>query len=528
MTTQLDESGPPETSRRRLLVSGAAVASAAVVGQAALAEAAVAGTTYRVRPFRKTRIPTRQQLHMMNRMGCGYSRDTWRQMRNAGGATGWFHQQLNHTRVPESSKAAQLLDWFPDLGDSPTRRWSRQKLGTKKNWEYALDLANYSMLRRMYSNRQVFENMVEFWSNHLHVPADVDLAWVHRFSYDQVIRTHALGRFDEMLEAASLHPAMLLYLDNWRSERNAPNENQGRELLELHTVGRTSGYTEQMVKDSATILSGYTVHAFTTWDGYYDAGRHTTGKVQVLGFTAANGSSDGREVTKDYLRYLAHHPATARTIARKLALRFVSDSPSNELVDHLARVFRESGTDIKATLRALVAHKEFTRSVGQKVRNPVEDLVATVRVLDVDAQRPTGEAAFARTISWLHGGMILYQWPRPDGPPDRNTAWASATRMLGSFRMHWNLAGGWYPNENVAYRRPASWLPQRRIRFDQYVDHLCRMIHGRRSTPRLLQAAVQAVDCRPGEIITRDHAVAGWLFVRLLGVLLDSPQHMSR
>ena len=528
MTTETLEPGPAESSRRRLLLGGAAVTSVAVLGEALFADGAVAASTYRVRPYRRTRVPTRAELHMMNRLGCGYSRGTWQQMRRAGGASAWFRQQLHPEDVAESSKAASLLDWFPDLRESPARKWTRQQQDSKGGWEYALDLANYSMLRRVYSRRQVFESMVELWSNHLHVPANGDLSWVQRFDYDRLIRRHALGRFDEMLVAASLHPAMLLYLDNWRSVRNAPNENHGRELLELHTVGRTSGYTEQMVKDSARILSGYTVRAFDSWEGHYDPKRHTTGAVSVLGFSDPNRSEDGSRLTTEYLRYLAHHPATARTIARKLAVRFVSDSPSSELVAHLAKVFRSSGTDITATLKALVAHKEFQSSVGDKVRTPVEDLVATVRVLGVESRRPSGERSFARSISWLHQSMVLYQWPRPDGPPDRNSAWCSATRMLSSFRMHWNLAGGWYPTGAVSYRKPASWLPERRIRFDQYVDHLCRLLHGRRSTPRLLEAAVQAVGCTPGEIITRDHALADWLFVRLLGALLDCPQHMTR
>ncbi len=504
------------------------MASAAVLGESLLAEDAVAASTYRVRPYRRTKVPTRPQLHMMNRLGCGYSRGTWKQMRRAGGATAWFNKQLRPANVAESTKAKALPGWFPDLRESPSRKWARQQNKSKGGWEYAVDLANYSMLRRMYSTRQVFETMVDFWSNHLHVPSNGDLCWVHRADYDTLIRRHALGRFDEMLVAASLHPAMLLYLDNWRSEKNAPNENQGRELLELHTVGRTSGYTEQMVKDSAKILSGYTVDAFDSWKGYYDPGRHTTGAVQVLGFSDPNRAADGSSLAKEYLRYLAHHPATARTIARKLAVRFVSDSPSNELVDHLAKVFRRSGTDITATLRALVAHKEFKRSAGDKVRTPVEDLVATARVLGVNVHRPTNPRAFAYVMSWVHQSMVLYQWPRPDGPPDRNSAWSSATRMLSSFRMHWNLGGGWYPTANVSYRKHASWLPQKRIRFDQYVDHLCRMLHGTGSTPRILKAAVQAVGYRPGEVITRDHPIADWMFVRLLGVLLDSPQHMSR
>ena len=528
MTTEILEPGPARGSRRRLLLGGAAVASAAVLGESTLAGEAVAAATYRVRPYRKTKVPTRAQLHMMNRMGCGYSRGTWKQMRKAGGATAWFNKQLKPGRVAESTKAKALAGWYPDLGDSPARKWTRAKANTKDGWEYAVDLANYSMARRMYSNRQVFENMVEFWSNHLHIPSNGDLCWVQRADYDTLIRKHALGRFDEMLVAASLHPAMLLYLDNWRSEKDAPNENQGRELLELHTVGRTSGYTEQMVKDSAKILSGYTVHAFESFKGFYDPARHTTGPVQVLGFSNPNRSADGSRLAKEYLTYLAHHPATARTIARKLALRFVSDSPSNELVSHLAKVFLTSGTDIKATLRALVAHKEFKRSTRDKVRTPVEDLVATVRVLGVNAYKPTGPRAFGNVMSWVHQSMVLYQWPRPDGPPDRNSAWSSATRMLSSFRMHWNLAGGWYPTANVSYRKHASWLPKKRIRLDQYVDHLCRTLHGTPSTPRILKAAVQAVGYGPGEVITKNHPIANWMFVRLLGVLLDSPQHMTR
>ena len=483
---------------------------------------------YSVNPYRRTRIPTRDELHLMNRLGCGYSRQTWTQMRRAGGARQWFDQQLSPARVPESAKAKALDGWFPGRSESASRRWQRHTSGSMEGWQYARDLGNYTMLRRVYSNRPVLETMVDFWSNHFHIQAAGDLSFVYRDDYDRTLRAHALGRFDALLEAATLHPAMLLFLDNWRSVRNAPNENHGRELLELHTVGRTSGYTEAMVLDSAKLLSGYTVDAKNTWRAHYDPSLHTTGPVQVLGFRSVNGSSDGAQLTKDYLHYLAHHPATARTIAYKLALRFVSDAPSPGLVSHLAEVFSASGTDIKATLKALVAHREFRSAAGKKVRTPVDDLVQTARVLGVSVQRPRTTSSFAIAMSWMHGGDTLYSWPRPDGAPERNDAWASASRMLGSFRMHWNLAGGYWPREAVSYRRPAAWLPQRRIRFDQYVDHLCRMIHGKGSTPRLLKAAVQATDCRPGEVVTAAHPVAGWLFVRLLAVLLDSPEHMTR
>jgi uncharacterized protein (DUF1800 family) len=407
-------------------------------------------------------------------------------------------------------------------------RWHNHTSGAYEGWQYGRDLGTYTMLKRMYSDRPVLETMVELWSDHFHIASTGDLAWIFRDDYDAMIRRNALGRFDELLEAVTLHPAMLVFLDNHLSTRKAPNENHGRELLELHTVGRESGYTEAMVKDSARILSGYTVAVRDTWRADYDPQRHALGPVQVLGFSHDNGTADGRAVTRAYLRYLAHHPATARTIARKLALRFVSDTPSAALVAHLAAVFRRSGTDIRATLTALVAHKEFKRSVGVKVRTPVDDLVHTARVLGVKARRPRDEHSFGIQIAYAHGGDPLYSWPRPDGRPLHNAAWTSTSRMLSSFAMHWNLAGGWWPSAAVSYRPPHAWLPKRRIRFDQYVDHLSRMILGRPSTPVLLKAAVEATGCRPGEVITRRHPIAEWLFVRLVAVLLDSPAHMSR
>ena len=514
-------------SRRQLVVGGAALVTT-IASQGVTSSPAVAAKSYVVNPYTRTKVPTRQQLHMMNRMGCGYSRGTYAKLRKAGGVAQWFDTQLSPNKVKESARALQIIDWFPDLRETPSRMWERQLTKSKGGWVYAQDLANYSMLRRVYSNRQIHENMVDFWSNHLHISATDTYAWVHRYSYDRVIRKHALGRFDEMLVAATLHPAMLLFLDNWRSAKDAPNENHGRELLELHTVGRTSGYTEDMVKDSAKILSGFTVDVRGTWGGYYRPSDHTTGPVNVLGFSAENPSIEGEQLTREYLTFLAHHPATSRTIARKLAVRFVSDAPSDALVNHLAKVFRDSNTDIKTTLRALVAHSEYIASAGKKIRTPIEDFVATTRLLGVDVAAPTSDNSFARVAFRAHEGMLLFHWPRPDGPPESGAAWSSATRMLNSFRMHWRLGGGGFSNLDVTYKKPVSWLPQRRIRMDQYVDHLCRMLHGKASTPQLLQAAVKALDIPPHEVITKDHAITRWLFVRLLAVLLDSPVHMSR
>jgi hypothetical protein len=477
-----------------------------------------------------TSVPAAYQRHLMNRMGTGYTPATWAQMRKAGGARLWFKAQLQPGSVAESKKAASLPSWYPDLRRTPLQKWNDEVSGRKGGWEYGRDLECLTILRRAYSRRPVLETMVDFWGNHLHIPSG-DIAWVYRYDYELLLRRMALGRFDELLTAASLHPAMLLYLDNWKSVKDAPNENQGRELLELHTVGRTSGYTEAMVKDSAKILSGYTLDAYDSWDPFYSPSKHTTGAVKVLGFQHANTQTDGRAVTKAYLKYLAHHPATARNLARKLAVKFVSDTPSADLIGDLARVYLNHDTAIRPVLLALVQHPEFKASVDAKVRSPIEDLVNTIRVLDISASAPSSpfdSGDYANAIGWAHGGLGLYQWPRPDGAPEDNASYSSATRMLGSFDMHWSQTGGWWPDQRVRYHPQSHWLPQPSLRFDSYVDHLSRRFHGRPATEQLLTAATQATGVTAATIVDAEHAVADWLGVRLIAVLLDHPRHMSR
>jgi hypothetical protein len=486
-----------------------------------------AARTYVVRPHNKTPVPNARELHMLNRFGAGYTPKGLKQLRKAGGYYQWFERQLDPAKVTEPPIAGALPTWYPALGWSLAVKDARNASGTYMGWEHARDLGNLSLLRRMYSNRQVLEQMTDFWSNHLHVPAGYDLAWIQRKSYDDLLRRYALTTFESLLINATLHPAMQLYLDNYTSMKNAPNENHGRELLELHTVGRDAGYTENMVKDSAKILSGYTVNT-DTWVGFYDPTRHPTGKVSVLGFSRANAASDGRDVTVAYLRYLAHHPSTAKRIARKLAVRFVSDTPSAALVSRLAKAYLDSRTDIKTVLRVLVHSPEFWAARGKKVRTPYDDLVASCRSLQAVARKPTSGNSFANALNWVHGAVTVYQWPKPDGAPDDAVSWTSVSRMLSSFRFHWNFGGGWWPTVDVTWRKPTYWLPKKSIRFDQLVDHLSRTWLGRKSDPRLLEAACQALNERVNTVVTADHAVMQWQFPRLTAVLLDSPKHLSR
>ncbi len=494
-----------------------------------LTRSATQRRAYRPRRYDATPVPTDRELHVLNRLGCGFSAGAYRQLRRAGGALEWFEAQLAPESVAENARAASLDGWFPRLWEDPATKYTSDRGDSYKNHEYGRDLGNYTLLRRIYSNRSLLESVVEVWSNHLHVQARHFPGFTHRVLYDQTIRTHALGTYADLLVATTLHSAMLLYLDNWRSTARRPNENHGRELLELHTVGRSAGYTEAMVKDSAKILSGWTVKdGDSSYSRWFDPKRHATGTVTVLGFSHPNSTAANPSLAEEYLRYLASHPATAERVCRKLAVRFVSDEPSAELVATMVAAYLASGTDIKATLRAMVATDEFWGSAGQKVRTAIDDVVATARVLQVKALAPGGAKSFANVISHAIDDTTVYQWPRPDGPPDRAAVSASTTRMLNSWRMHWQLGSGYWPTVDVAYRAPRKYLPESGMRFDVLVDHLCRVLIGRGSTAALLEAACKGCDVSPADTITRQHAVMRHKFPRLISSVLDTAEHMTR
>jgi uncharacterized protein (DUF1800 family) len=525
----------PSLSRRGLLTGGAAagvVAASAVVAPAADAGVDTADAKAylpKVRPYRKTPIPDPATRHMANRFAYGYTPELRKQIHAAGGPDKWFERQLRPQLIPDA-RADQFDAWFPSRHRTPQVSWANAEKGAGYVWQTECDHARWALLRRTYSNRQLLERMTEFWLNHLHVYGHTDLAWMWRTGYDKIIRKHALGKFDAMLREAIPHPTMLLYLDADMSQAGEINENLGRELLELHTVGREAGYSEAMVQDSARILTGYYIDRFKTWDYSYIKSRHATGSVNVLGFSHPNSDPDGRPMLMQYLEYLAHHPATAQRIARKLAVRFVSDNPSQALVDHLADVFHSSGTDITKTLRALVAHPEFRNSAGKKVKTPTEDVVSTLRAYGVQLKRPSRDADASNAIFYVCRlvGQVPFGWGPPNGFPDTANVWTSPGRMMGSYHVHYSLAGGWWPSTGVEYRRRASWLPQKRIRFDQFVDHLCRVLHGRGATPLVLGAACIATDMKPGTVLTASHYMIQSRLPKLMGILLDTPQFLTR
>ena len=516
--------------RRTVLAAAAGGTGAALLPGGLGPAAAYAAPLTQAGAYGATPVPDRASRHLLNRFSYGITPAMYAEVRTAGGARAWFEQQLAPAQIPDSF-ANGLRSWWPHLSWTPSEIWRSDQSGPHLGWEILADWTRWSMLRRTYSRHQLLEVMTEFWSNHFHVTAPDGKSFPHRIGYDSTIRAYALGRFDQLLIAAITHPAMLCYLDAARSTAKNPNENLGREVLELHTIGRDGLFSEDDVRQSTMILTGWRVDMFNTWKAYYSQADHHVGPVRVMGFSAANASSDGRALTNSYLSYLAHHPATAHRIAKKLAVRFVSDTPSDALVGQLADVFVRSGTSIPATLRALIDSAEFKAAVRAKVRTPSEDVIATLRAMQVEVLEPTGrETDAAHAIMQLASAMSQtpFSWPRPDGFPDVNDAWSSASRILGSWRVHNNIAGGWYPSTAVRYQPVSHWLPRLPIRFDALVDHLCRTILARPSSPWLLDIASKAAGVGPAESITADHALVKWRMPQLLLSLLDTTHHMSR
>src|SRR5262245_31174764 len=307
-----------------------------------------------------------------------------------------------------------------------------------------VELSEQKLLRAAYSERQLQEVLTDFWFNHFNVDARKgrDRVLIGEYERD-AIRPHVLGKFRDLLEATAKSPAMLFYLDNWMSAdpngphvemrppriargpfgqrvlvpaaprpipqgKNAPkglNENYGRELMELHTLGVDGGYTQKDVTEVARSFTGWTITNPRLGGGFrFDARLHDDGEKVVLGHRLKRGGGmrDGEQV----LDILADHPSTARFIVTKLARRFVADTPPQPLVDRAASTFKGTKGDLRAVMSVLLSSPEFLApdSRRAKVKTPFEFVVSAVRATGavVEDARP-----LVRAVQEL--GMPLYQ-----------------------------------------------------------------------------------------------------------------------
>jgi uncharacterized protein (DUF1800 family) len=278
------------------------------------------------------------------------------------------------------------------------------------------------------------------------------------------------------------------------------------------------------------MLTGYRVDVRKTYASWYSEPDHYVGDLRIMGVLHPNGNADGRAATQGYLRHLARHPMTARRLAHRLCVQFVRDDPSAALVSVVAEAYLAADTAIVPTLQALIATDEFKDSVGAKVRTPGDDAVATYRAVRVSVDKPVSNESFARIFIYQSQamGQRVFDWPTPDGFPLRNESWLGVSRMLNSFQTHHLQAGGYYPNKEATHRAPDFWLPRLPARFDEVVDEVCRRLLARPATADMQRAASIRLRTAGRERIRTKADFPAHKMTRLLGTLLDSPQHMTR
>jgi uncharacterized protein (DUF1800 family) len=319
------------------------------------------------------------------------------------------------------------------------------------------------LARAVASERQLQEVMTDFWQNHFSVYAGKGLTRLFVPAFDRdVIRPRALGRFRDLLGAVATSPAMLVYLEQAQSTvdsmhvplrgharataRRATravrglNENYARELLELHTLGVDGGYTQRDVIEVARALTGWTIDPRDGGRFVFRPALHDAEAKIVLGhrLEAGRGIEDGEEV----LDLLARSPATAHHLARKLAVRFVSDDPPPALVERAARTFLATGGDIRETLRTIVTSPEFfSRSAYRaKVKSPFELVASALRAA---GSAPDTTPRAAQAVAKL--GAPIFGHQAPDGRPETGEAWLNAGAMLERIDFGLAVAGGRVP-----------------------------------------------------------------------------------
>lgn len=400
--------------------------------------------------------------HLLNRITFGPTKAEIEKATNKG-ILPFLEEQLYPEKLPDNLveeklaklktvklSSQELLELYPPPEEA--RAKGMEVTPAQASRYVILELQQAKLLRAVYSQRQLQEVMVDFWTNHFNVFAGKGADKWLVTSYDRdTIRPHALGRFRDLLSATARSPAMLFYLDNWLSvspdaATSRPgakpagprgiNENYARELMELHTLGVDGGYTQKDVGEVARCFTGWTIRRPRGQPEFlFEPRLHDRREKIVLGTTisAGGGIEDGVKV----IDLLAGHPSTARFISTKLLRRFVRDDPPAGLVARIAEVFHESGGDLKPTLRAIFNAPEFfsPEAVGAKIKKPIEYVASALRMAggETDAAQP-----ILRHLAGM--GEPLFLSVPPTGFPDVASTWISPDMLLARINFAVDLA----------------------------------------------------------------------------------------
>jgi uncharacterized protein (DUF1800 family) len=436
--------------------------------------------------------PRDSAFHALNRLAYGPRPGDVARVA-ADGVMRWIDRQLSPDKIDDDRLARRerqfrILDY--DRGDLATmyveaqrERRERKRAATgemagtldanpavRQGRRLTGEFADLAVVRAALSERQLYEVMVDFWTNHFNVYVAKGADRFLTPDYlEHTIRPRALGRFEDLLIATAQSPAMLFYLDNWQSMASGAsppfplsasrrggqgvrprprgiNENYARELLELHTLGVDGGYTQRDVLDVARILTGWSIQRPQQGGAFeFRAWAHDAGEKQVLGvrFQRGHGMDEGIRM----LRLLANHPATRHHVSRKLCQRFVNDDPPDGCVDDAVAAWQRSNGDLREVLRAIVHGPDFwaADAVRAKVKTPLEFVASAVRVLAAD---PDTSHRLAQVVARL--GEPLYRHVAPDGYPEREAAWVNSGALLDRMNAAVALAAGKLPGVTVA------------------------------------------------------------------------------
>jgi uncharacterized protein (DUF1800 family) len=390
--------------------------------------------------------PTSEEMQKLTRIGVARYLDE--QLAPDKISDGFIEEKLSQLKTMRLS-SRELIELYPppravqNLGMAPQAMQGPQQV------TFELQLAR--LLRAVYSRRQLYEVMVDFWTNHFNIFAGKGADRWLTTAYDRdTIRPHALGNFRDLLLATAQSPAMLFYLDNWlsvspdapvaRRQPNNPrrgiNENYARELMELHTLGVDGGYTQKDVLEVARCFTGWTVvRPRQQGEFRFEPRLHDDGPKNVLGtrIDAGGGMEDGIKVTD----LLARHPSTAKFIAAKLARRFVADDPPASLVSRAAETFRRSDGDIRAVVRVIIEAPEFfsAETYKAKVKKPLEFVASSLRLTQAETRM---SRQLVRYLGRMGEPLFLAQ--PPTGYPDFGNSWISPDMLLTRMNFAADLA----------------------------------------------------------------------------------------
>jgi uncharacterized protein (DUF1800 family) len=401
------------------------------------------------------------ELHLLSRISFGATPATLKRVQNIG-VEAYIEEQLDHESIDDSKVDQYVSRKFPLL------KMNIPELIRSENYQSYYQLKMATIYRSLFSKRQLFEVMVEFWSNHFSIFHRDDWEEFLKIPDDRdVIRKFALTNFRDILFASAHSPAMLAYLDNHVNSKDGPNENYARELLELHTMGADNGYTQKDVEEVARCFTGLSLNyrrqnlgefKFYGWD-------HDTGKKQVLGSTIPAGR--GLEDAKDVIDILAAHDSTAWFISYKLCKRFITDNPATQLVNNVKKSFVENNGDIKQVLRTILNSNAFWNNKDSKFRRPMEWLMAMFR-----ADQPNFNTKRDKSLIWYiyDLGQAPFEWAPPDGYPDEMKSWANTNGLIKRWNLGYYHGHGWVSGVQDPYkkwRNKAGKLTPR-----QWVDYL--------------------------------------------------------